>query len=127
MARRNQLVKIVALSEGPPPGPAPTPTPLPYCHALPSWCPAQKQFCEASPIQATSSANAKDACETCYGVPCVDGDYDGRAWVAYGVTAFYYSAGSFTSFCTTQGYVWTHNSGDVADITPGINCGAGFW
>jgi len=124
MARRSQLVKIVASADR---APTPAPTPLPFCHALPSWCPSQQQFCEAVPIVATSSAQAKDACEACYGVPCADGDHDGSAWVAYGVTAFYYSVGSTTAYCTTQGYVWKHKPADVADITPGINCGAGLW
>jgi len=40
---------------------------------------------------------------------------------------FYYSVGSTTAFCSTEGYVWKHKPADVADITPGINCGAGFW
>jgi hypothetical protein len=126
MARRVQLVRIVASAEQvSDPAPAPTPTPLPYCHGLPSWCPSQKQFCKAEPISNTSAADAKGACEACYGVTCVDASVDGNAAVAHGITAFYYSTGAATAFCTTEGYVWKHKPGDVADLTN--NCGAGFW
>jgi len=123
MARRSQLVKIVALSHS---APVPTPTPLPYCDPLPAFCPSQKQFCEAVPISSTSSAHAKDACEACYGVPCANGDYNGNAWVAYGITAFYYSTGPAVAVCR-DGDKWFHNPADVGDITPGIDCGVGFW
>ena len=91
----------------------------------PGFCPAAAQFCEAVPIVATNSSHARDACQACYGVACVNGWQDGDAWTAYGVTAFYYGTGIYTAYCSTQGYVWKHKPADVADLSN--NCGAGFW
>jgi hypothetical protein len=127
MARQNQLLRIVATSDKPA-APVPSPTPLPYCHALPQFCPSQQQFCEATPIDSTSSASAKHACEACYGIACVSNSADGNAWVAAGVTAFYYSYGSTgVAFCSSPFglYNWTHKPADVGDLSD--DCGAGLW
>ena len=69
-----------------------------YCHAIAfdgGTCPTgATEFCEATLIQATSSAHAQDACETCFGEgTCINNSASGGEWwanIAH-LTFFYFS------------------------------------
>ena len=57
----------------------------------------------------------------------MDGDHDGRAWVAYGVTAFFYTNWVVgASYCNADTYKWEHKPGDIGNLS-GDDCGIGIW
>jgi hypothetical protein len=94
----------------------------PYCHSIVgvlATCLAP-EFCVYHPISPTSSADAKAACEACFGVGnCTHGFRERGAWKS-GATVYYYDAvnlGLCISISATAG-----------DIIPSFTCAiSGRW
>jgi hypothetical protein len=77
-------------------------------------------FCEPGGVVPTSSAHARDACATCFGVACTDGTgpLGGSAW-SYGNTYFYYSNATGQGSCAG-----VPQSGDIGGMN---GCTVGRW